>query len=266
MKTKLTLALCLFLLVLTVGCQNVASLKPATLPPPSPLPPPTLSPDSKLVAIYFDDAFRNQYEEALPVLLKFGFRATFGVITGSIGQGHDLMEYMDKKELKDLAQYGMEIASHTQHHLSLTGNLSDQDLRQEIFDSKRDLEEMGFGVFTLVYPFNEYNDKVIEYTREASYVCARAGWNNGGDYDLATTDPLARYHVAAWQLSNQDMETFKLFINEASRTSVVCLVYHFISDNGPETTSVAVADFSAQMSYLYENGYTVVLLSELLKP
>jgi peptidoglycan/xylan/chitin deacetylase (PgdA/CDA1 family) len=264
MKTKLILTLCLLLLVLTVGCQNVASLKPTTLQPPSPLPPPTLSPDSKLVAIFFDDAFRNQYEEALPVLLKFGFRATFGVITGSIGQGHDLMEYMDQKELKELAQHGMEIASHTQHHLSLTGNLSDQNLRQEIFDSKRDLEKMGFNVVTMVYPYNGCSDKVIEYTREAGYVCARAGWNNGGAYDLTTTDPLARYHIAAWQLSNQDMETFKLFIDKAGPTSVVCLVYHIIADDGPAETSTKVADFAAQMSYLYNNGYTVVLLPELL--
>jgi peptidoglycan/xylan/chitin deacetylase (PgdA/CDA1 family) len=266
MKTKLTLTLCLLLLASTVGCQSVVSLKPMTLPPPTPLPPPTLSPDSRLVALYFDDAFHNQYEEALPVLLKYGFRATFVVITGSIGEGHDLMKYMDKKELKELAQYGMEIASHTRSHSHLTGELSDRQLRREIFDSKQDLEKMGFAVSTMVYPYYEYNDKVIEYTREAGYVCARAGWTMEGAYDLTTSDPLARYHVSATQISNQDLASFKLIVDKASRNSVVCLVYHILSYTGPEVTSTTVADFYAQMSYLHKNGYTVVLLPELLKP
>jgi hypothetical protein len=123
---------------------------------------------------------------------------------------------------------------------------------------------MGFNVETLAYPYYEYNDKVIELVRDAGYACARAGWSTAGAHDLKTADPLARYHVSAWQISHQDMTTFKLYLDKSSRTSVVCLVYHFISDTGPVETSTPLADFKAQMSYLHENGYTVVLLSELI--
>ncbi len=257
MKTKLALALCLLLPVLTLGCQNVSA--------PSTLPTPTLSPDSRLVALYFDDAYVNQYEQAAPVLLKYGFRATFAVITGDIGYGEGLTQCMDKKELQELAGHGMEIASHTQTHLHLTGNITDEQLRREIFDSKRDLEKLGFNVSTLAYPYYEYNEKVIEYTREAGYICARAGWSKEGVYDLASDDPLARYHIAATQISNQDIESFKLLVDKAGRDSVVCLVYHFITDSGPQETSTSIADFNAQMAYLHENGFSVVILSELLK-
>jgi peptidoglycan/xylan/chitin deacetylase (PgdA/CDA1 family) len=266
MKDKLTLILCLLLLILSAGCQEVALPETSPLSTPSPLLPPTLSPDSRLVALYFDDAFVNQYDVALPVLLQYGFRATFGVITGSIGTGHDLMEYMGKEELETLSGYGMEIAAHTRTHPHLAGTLTDEQLRSEIAGSKADLEEMGFTIKTLAYPYYEYDDRVIECVRDAGYVCARAGWSMEGVYDLNTTDPIARYHIAAWQITNQDIEGFKLILDRASRTYVVCLVYHIISDTGPAETSTSVADFKAQMSYLYDNGYTVVLLSELIEP
>jgi peptidoglycan/xylan/chitin deacetylase (PgdA/CDA1 family) len=253
MKAKLILVSCVLLLVMTVGCGNTAAIKP-----------PILSPDSRLVALYFDDAYLNQYEVALPVLLKYGFRATFGIITGEVGYGENLTRCMGEKELKDLAGYGMEIASHTVTHAHLSGNLTDEQLRREIFDSRKDLEKMGFTVRTMVYPFYEYNDKVIEYVKEAGYTCARAGWPEQGTYDINTADPLARYHIPSWQISNQDMATFKSIVDRASRTAVVCLVYHFIDDNGPEKTSTRVADFNEQMAYLHDNGFAVVLLPELL--
>jgi len=44
--------------------------------------------DSKLVCLFFDDGYVNQYEVVLPILLKHDFEASFGVITGYIGTGH----------------------------------------------------------------------------------------------------------------------------------------------------------------------------------
>jgi peptidoglycan/xylan/chitin deacetylase (PgdA/CDA1 family) len=254
------LVLCLLLIVFTAGCFQPTGLKL------EPIPEPVLTPDSRLVSIFFDDAYYNQYEMALPVLLKYRFRATFGVITDSIGYGEGLWEYMDKEDLEILAGYGMDIASHTRTHPHLIDNLSDKQLRQEIIDSKRDLEDMGFDVKTIVYPYYEYDERVIEYVREADYVCARAGWPEDGAFDINSTDPDDRYHVSSMQITNWGMEHFEKVVSEAGRYSLVSLVYHFISDEGPESTSTPVADFHAQMDYLNQNGFTVVLLPELFAP
>jgi peptidoglycan/xylan/chitin deacetylase (PgdA/CDA1 family) len=266
MRLRLVLVLCLLLLLCAVSCGSAAVEESQPIPSPGLIRPPALSPDSRLVSLFFDDAFYNQYEVALPVLVKYGFRATFGVITGSIGEGHDLMKYMGEKELKELAGYGMDIASHTITHSSLTGDLSDQQLRQEIFDSKQGLEKMGFNVNTMIYPYYEYNEKVIEYVREAGYVCARAGWPLEQAFDLTAGDPDARYRVSSTQISRQYIENFQRSIDKAGRNSLVCLVYHLIADDGPESTSTPVADFYAQMAYLHDNGFTVVLLPELFQP
>ncbi len=255
MKAKIAINLCLLLLVLVIGCQKTETSEPAPIPP-----------DARLVCLFFDDAFLNQYDVALPVLLEHGFKATFGAITGHIGTGYGLWEYMDEKKLKELSKHGMDIACHTRTHAHLTENLTDEQLREEIINSKKHLEKMGFEVSTMVYPYYEWDDRVVEYVREAGYTCARGGWPEEEAYDLTTADPKARYHVPSWQITNQDMEEFKLYVDKASRHSVPCLTYHFISDTGPEETSTPVANFQAQMSYLKEAGFTVVLLPNLIGP
>jgi peptidoglycan/xylan/chitin deacetylase (PgdA/CDA1 family) len=255
-KMGAMVSICLLSLILPVGCQE------AVIPKPTPAPIPA---DARLVCLFFDDAYLNQYDVALPVLLKYDFKATFGVITGSIGRGHDLWEYMDKEKLRELASYGMDIAGHTKTHLNLTGNLTDEQMRQEIIESKKHLEAMGFEVTTMVYPYYAWDDRVIEYVMEAGYTCARAGWSKEQAYDLTTSDPKARYHAAAWQISHQDMARFQFIVNKASRQSVVSLVYHFISDTGPEATSTPVANFHAQMSYLKEAGFAVALFPDLFR-
>ncbi len=259
MNVKLAISLCmlsLLSLIMAAGCQKtgVPELEPVVIPP-----------DAKLVSLFFDDAFLNQYEVSLPVLLEHDFKATFGVITGSIGKGHGLWEYMDKKKLKELAGYGMDIASHTETHCHLADNLTDKQLRREIIDSKKHLEKMGFRVSTMVYPYYEWDDRVIEYVKEAGYTCARAGWNKEKSYDLQTTDPQARYHVFSWQITDQNMEKFKHYLVEAGPNSLVGLTYHFIADDGPEDTSTPVASFKAQMDYLKEAGFTVVRLPDLFR-
>jgi|GEM_PF-2986123 len=198
MRLKIILALCLMLIIFAFGCMSPAGVKPIPFPSPAPIPPPILSPESRLVTISFDDGYYNQYEVALPVLVKHGFRASFGIITDHIGEGRGLGERMDKKDMQELAEWGMDIASHTKTHPDLTGDLSDGELRREIIDSKLDLEEMGFTVKTMLYPYYKCNDKVIEYVREAGYVCARAGWSKEMVFDINTDEPGARYRINAW--------------------------------------------------------------------
>jgi peptidoglycan/xylan/chitin deacetylase (PgdA/CDA1 family) len=227
--------------------------------------PAAIKPDTKLVSLFFDDAFLNQYEKALPVLKEYNYRATFAVITDSVGKGHDLWEYMDKKHLEDLAASGMDIANHTRTHAKLTDNLTDEKLRKEIFESKSILEKMGFKVSTMVYPYYEYNERVIEQVAQAGYTCARAGWSQEKACRINAADPKARYHVFSWQITNQDMDTFKTYLEESGPNTVVGLTYHFITDNGPAATSTPEANYKAQMAYLKEGGYTVVPLPQLFK-
>lgn len=279
---KIMILLCLISLLPVFGCQATECLMPEPAPAPepeevpvpeetealaseqSPAPEP-ISPDAKLVCLFFDDCFQNQYDVALPILREHDFKATFGVITGYIGTGHDLWEYMDEDELKVLVDCGMDIACHTRSHPDLTANLTDEKLREEIVYPKTHLENMGFRVYTVVYPYYRCDNRVIQFVMEAGYTCGRVGWSESRDYDPRRGDPKAGLKVPSWQITNQSMDDFKTIVDRAGRYSVVSLVYHFITDEGPVETSTPVNNFKEQMDYLKEAGFTVVLLPDIVQ-
>jgi len=240
---------------LLAGCQGSLVTQLET---PQPIPD-----NAKLVWIFFDDCWQDQFDTALPVLKQNGFKATFGVIIDGIGGGEEgYKKYMGEKELKKLADSGMEIACHSWTHPNLAENLSDQELQHEIIDSKKYLEDMGFKINTFVYPYYAWDERVINYVKNADYVCARAGWPDEEPFDLSLTNPDKRYHIPNYQIIGQNLAAFKSIVNQASRSSIVCITYHHIVDNGPETTSTPVANFVEQMTYLKEAGFTVIILPD----
>ncbi len=219
--------------------------------------------NAKLVCIFFDDGLQNQYDVALPILKQYNFKATFSIITGSIGVGEGLWKYMGEKDLQKLAEYGIDIACHSKTHAHLIANLNDQQLQDEIIDSKKYLEKMGLKVRTFVYPYYEWNDQLLAYVKKANYVCARGGWPETRAFDISTANSDERYHVPGYQITNQNPEVFKSILSRASRYSVVCITYHLVSDTGPQETSTPLADFAEQIRYLKEAGFTAVLLPDL---
>ena len=221
-------------------------------------------PDAATVCLFFDDGWTNQYEEAVPVLLEYDFKATFGIITGRIGTGANFWEYMGEEELNELVSHSMEIACHTKTHPHLTDNLTDEQLCEEIIGSKLYLDQIGFEIKTFIYPYYEWDARVMEYVKEAGYTNARGGWPEEGGFKTGLSDSESRYHLPSQQITNQDLETFKSIVSQLDGDSTICLVYHFIADDGPETTSTPITNFKEQMAYLKEAGFKVVLLSEVL--
>ena len=258
----LVLSLCI-----TGACIPVSAERPAGTPeteePDTTVR--TISSDDKLVCLFFDDGWQNQYDVALPILLQHDFKATFGIITDYIGTGKDIWEYIDVKEMRTLADYGMDIGSHTKTHPGLTENLSDQQLTEEITGSKAHLEKLGFQVRTFVYPYCQWDDRVVGFVKQAGYTCARSCMWEECFYNLDTTDTKFRFHVASRSLVKHNLDQFKSIVSKADNKNVVCLTYHFISDTGPEHTSTPVVNFIEQMRYLKDNGFTVVLLPDLFE-
>lgn len=222
------------------------------------------TPDSRgKICLFFDDGWKNQYDRALPVLREFGFRASFGIISDYIGTDRkSFWSRMNVSELRELELLGMEIASHTMTHPSML-NLTDEQLHREVAGSKMSLTQLGFSVNTFIYPYGEWNSTVIEHVKEAGYICARD--LTGEPYRLHDAEPDARFHVGSWPITNQSLNEFKEILAHSTETEVVVFTYHFISDEGPESTSTSTANFYHQMKYLKQSGFDVILLSELFE-
>lgn len=125
----------------------------------------------KSVVLTFDDGWKNQYTYAFPILKKFGYPATFFIITKVRGG-----TYMTWDEIREMDQAGMDIESHSETHPKLTKISADKAL-QEIAGSKKTLEtELGHAIDSIAYPYYDHNAAVMKIVEDAGYGAARAGW------------------------------------------------------------------------------------------
>jgi len=117
------------------------------------------------VAVTFDDGGITDFTNVYPVLKEFGIRAYFFIIASKVGT----RGYMNWQQIKELKNYGMIIGSHGLSHRNIAG-LSDEELNQELMESKKILEEsLNERVDYFAVPFGFYNKKVIEKAKEAGY-------------------------------------------------------------------------------------------------
>jgi peptidoglycan/xylan/chitin deacetylase (PgdA/CDA1 family) len=108
----------------------------------------------------FDDGYEDVYTNALPALLAHHFRGVFYIITGMIGGG-----YMTWPQVRILAQNGMQVSSHTIHHVNIGQPPSWTTTQNELLVSKQTLEaQLKQPVQFFCYPTGEpfHLDSVYE--------------------------------------------------------------------------------------------------------
>lgn len=127
-----------------------------------------------LIAITFDDGFRDNLTVALPLLEKYGMPMTLFVAAGFIGKE----DYLSAEDIQTLASHPLvTIGSHGFWHRHLS-RLSERDARFEISESKRRLEEItNKKIDLLAYPYGDCNRKVERLSEECGYAAAWSVWN-----------------------------------------------------------------------------------------
>jgi len=131
------------------------------------------------VAVTFDDGFQSVIENALPELQRRKIPATLFIPTGYLGKhptwiNNQSNQYinelvMTSKHIKNLSKESIIIGSHSVNHPNLT-SISVKDLNRELIESKNKLEEiLNKRIELLAYPYGEYNQKVLEISKQAGY-------------------------------------------------------------------------------------------------
>lgn len=134
----------------------------------------------RAVVLTFDDGYAGTYENAYPLLKKFGYPATFFVHTGAVGVNTG-RPHMTWEQLQELDREGLvSIESHTVSHPEDLRKCGDEQLEQELNQSKAVLEEkLGRKMRFLAYPVGNADGRVAKVAREAGYEMAMTmgpGW------------------------------------------------------------------------------------------
>jgi peptidoglycan/xylan/chitin deacetylase (PgdA/CDA1 family) len=137
------------------------------------------------VHVTFDDGFRS-VREAVPILERLSLHASVFICpryaeTGgafTVGLSPDVVRNLDPLKtltwdhLRDLADRGVAIGSHSMTHPHLT-TLSDEELRTELVDSKEWIEtELGQRCRIFSYPFGDEDARVRAAVQTAGYDAA----------------------------------------------------------------------------------------------
>jgi len=135
-----------------------------------------------LVGLTFDDGYADFFRYALPVLRRRGFTATVFAIAGKLGAENSWdaegprKALMTAAQLREIAESGIEIASHGLTHVSLP-SVPDDTLADETLRSRQMLQELtGQEVSGFCYPYGDIDDRSFEHVRGAGYGYACAIW------------------------------------------------------------------------------------------
>jgi peptidoglycan/xylan/chitin deacetylase (PgdA/CDA1 family) len=134
------------------------------------------------VLITFDDGYEGVHRHALPVLARHGFPATLFVSTGWIRGAHDtgggLDTMLDWRQVRQLADAGVEIGGHSHTHPQLD-QLDDGTLRAELTRC-RDIvaDELGGPPESFAYPYGYSSRRVRTAVRANGFAQALAVGNS----------------------------------------------------------------------------------------
>ena len=165
----------------------------------------------KVVAMSFDDGYKNNHSDALPLLKKYNAKASFYIVDRDIGKSI----YMNRAQLLDLAGIGMELGSHTINHAPLA-LIDYKYLPWEVGTAKKRLEEklIDYKVKGMAYPNGGYNEKVIAALKEYDCEYGLTGKVGANTYQTFRQKPYEMYRISIVDDGN-GLESFKRRLERA---------------------------------------------------
>jgi peptidoglycan/xylan/chitin deacetylase (PgdA/CDA1 family) len=166
------------------------------------------------ILLTFDDGYKDNYDNVLPLLKKYNMVGDFGIITSVIGT----CDYMSWDQLKVLKNAGMSFASHTVSHCTSAikngkkgyldspvdakekpcskfasqEKLTTGQLMYEYEQSKKELEtNLGVRVSHLIYPMGFYNKQATQIAKDAGYSFATSVQPQIDNYTDFGNEPFA---------------------------------------------------------------------------
>ena len=230
-----------------------------------------------LVSINFDDGYQDVYDNALPILDKYGLKSTQFIVSYCVNGAvngtcttpdTDEMDLpvMSKANISTMYTDGQEIGSHTMYHHRLNELPADDNLTQELVQSQTDLKADFPGAvvdnFAAPYGVVDANSLALIKTTYKSNRSTDIGYNVHSNLDRY--DIKIQYVMPATTLAE-----FQGWIAQAMQDkSWLVLLYHSVGDVSPENSydyNVTTANFDAQMNALKTSSAPVLTNEQALQ-
>ena len=225
----------------------------------------------RTVVLTFDDARRDHFTHAAPVLKRLGFGATFFVTepeAGPMGSGfEDKSRFMDWSQIRELEQMGFEIGNHTLHHRKPEEPFDPETFRREIEGLNERAVSHGIKrPVSFAYAFGGC-------TPEQMAVAVQCGmeWGRGNvDAGVCRTrgkmayDPLCDDPLSIPSFGDAPLYSLKRLeerVDLARDGKVLCLAFHSVTD--PVEWGCAGIGFENYMQHLKDLGCRVIGLNQL---
>jgi peptidoglycan/xylan/chitin deacetylase (PgdA/CDA1 family) len=164
------------------------------------------------LAITFDDGYRDNFENAAPVLEKLSLPATFFVVSQWVGS--DVVPWWDKAQgvrhpwmswdqVRSLRRRGFDVGAHTRTHVDL-GKVGASEAAEEILGARNELEtQVGGPVDLFAYPYGlrrNLAEAHRDLVKDAGFRCCCSCF---GGITTSGTDPfhIRRVPMSPWYAS-----------------------------------------------------------------
>jgi peptidoglycan/xylan/chitin deacetylase (PgdA/CDA1 family) len=212
------------------------------------------------VVLTFDDAEITHYTNVAPLLLKYGFDATFFVCDFPIKNPGEAKEYMNWNQIRDLHQKGFEIGNHTGHHKNLT-KLSIEEIKKEVSYIDEKCKEFGIPKpISFAYPGNRHDTISQRVLKEMGYQFARAG---GAQYYKVNQD--SKLAIPSYTVISSDKykERTMRTLRNLKGEDILVLTFHGVPDIIHPDYSTSIDFLKEILQYLKEKKIKVISMRNL---
>lgn len=145
---------------------------------------------SAMAVFIDDDGSKQVYTKLFPLIKEKNIPYAIALITNNIGNDTSI----NKEQVIEMYNYGVEICSHTLDHTHLA-EVSLTEAERQLRDSKKAIENLGIKCEHMVYPYGNVNKQVKELT--SKYY--KSGFVTGG---YPQSMPLPSYYINRFMLGS----------------------------------------------------------------